>query len=523
MKKLGLGVQELSKFKAENLIYVDKTEHLYKLIDDGSYYFLSRPRRFGKSLLVNTIQELFSANKSLFEGCWVYDKWDWEKKYPVIKISFAEMSYRQHGLEKALELYLLKLAKEHGIQFETTGYGSRFLELIKTVGRETPVAVLIDEHDKPIIDYLEQSEFKQVRENRAILKTFYAGVKDQGKYLRFFFMTGVSNFRIASMFSDLNHLTDITIHDNYATITGYSEAEIKKYYTSYLTALAQEFEQPETEVMKEITHWYSGYSWDGESYLFNPYSILNLFYHQAFRDFWFETGFPIFIIKKMKEADRKINEAINKQVDESDFNKYDIDYINITAIMFQTGYLTIKEIDRLENKYRLDFPNKEVRDSFLDFAVKHYANSSLYEMEHIVDTLLEALDQNDLESFFTTLQALFSSITVKQLEKVKEYEGFYHSIIYIVLKMVGIQIDCEIQSSFGATDAVIKTEDYIYVFEFKMGKAKSAIEQIKKKKYYAPYLSDKRDVFIVGFGFDKAERNVVDFLVEEVKKENGGP
>ncbi|MDM8521374.1 AAA family ATPase, partial [Anaerolineales bacterium HSG6] len=178
MKKLGLGIQELADFKADNLIYVDKTKHIYKMIDDGKYYFLSRPRRFGKSLLVDTIKEIFSGNKSLFEECWIYDRWDWDKKHPVINISFSEMNYRKDGLEEALELCLLEQAKIHDIQLETQNYGARFLELIKKIGKDTPVAVLIDEYDKPIIDYLEKSEYPQALENREILKTFYAGVKD---------------------------------------------------------------------------------------------------------------------------------------------------------------------------------------------------------------------------------------------------------------------------------------------------------------------------------------------------------
>jgi len=516
MKKLGLGIQKLAEFKARNLIYVDKTELIYKLIDDGKYYFFSRPRRFGKSLLVDTIQELFSANKALFEGCWVYDKWDWDKKYPVIKLSFAEMSYRENGLKKALELYLLKLADEHGIQLEAPSYGGQFLELIETLGKETPVVVLIDEYDKPIIDYLEKSAMKQALENREILKTLYAGVKDQGEYLRFFFMTGVSKFSKVSIFSDLNHLTDITLSKHFANIVGYSEAEIKKYYAFYLSSLSQELEQPESEMLQEIAYWYDGYSWDGKTFVFNPYSIISLFYQQEFGNFWFETGTPTFLIKKLKETNKRINGSINKLVKASTFNKYDVDNINITAIMFQTGYLTIKKYDRKTRRYLLEFPNEEVREAFLDFAVKHYANSTPGEMESVVDTLLEALAHTDMHSFFTALQALFSSITVKQLDKVKEYEGFYHSIIYIVLKIVGIHITCEVQSHFGTTDAVIKTDTTIYVLEFKMGSAQSAIDQINKKQYYAPYLADNRDVLIVGFGFNKAHRNLEDYLVEKL-------
>ena len=518
MKKLGLGIQELSKFKEKNLIYVDKTRLIHKLVDEGEYYFLSRPRRFGKSLLVSTIHSLFSCEKTLFENCWIYDKWNWEKKYPVIKISFSTINYRELGLKKALELALSKQAQDHGIELKTANYSDQFLELIETLGTKTPIVVLIDEYDKPIIDYLENSEFEQAEKNREILKTFYAGVKDQDKYIRFFFITGVSKFSRVSIFSDLNHLTDITISKHFAELAGYTRAEIEKYYSEYLSALSKELGEPESEIMKDIANWYDGYSWDGKSFVFNPYSIINLFYHQAFRNFWFETGTPTFLIKKLKETDRAISESINKNVDEALFNKYDIYNINITAIMFQTGYLTIKAIDYKKNKYRLDFPNKEVRDSFVNFAVEHYANSSSNEMEHVVAILNNALKQNDIKSFFISFQALFASITVKQLEKVKEYEGFYHSIIYIVLKILGIEIACEIQSNFGATDAVIKTDNYIYVMEFKMGSAKSAIEQIKNKKYYAPYLADKQELIIVGLGFDKAKRNLEDFVVEKIEK-----
>jgi hypothetical protein len=518
MKKLGLGTQELVKFKNNNQIYVDKTKIIHKLIRDGCYYFLSRPRRFGKSLLVNTIQELFSGNQALFEDCWVSDQWDWEKKNPVIKLSFSEMSYRKDGLEQALELCLAEQAKEHGIRFQSSGYGNRFLELIKTLGKDTPVVVLIDEYDKPIIDYLEQSQLQQADENREILKTLYAGVKDQDKYLRFFFITGVSKFSKVSIFSDLNHLTDITIHEDFAAITGYTQAEVVKYYRDYLEILADKFKLSQEQLLEKITDWYNGYSWDGNQFLLNPYSVINLLYAKAFRNFWFETGTPTFLIKHWKESDHKFNRSMHKLVNESEFNKYDIEQINITAVMFQTGYLTIKAIDHEENKYILDFPNKEVRDSFLNFAVEHYAESSADEMGYTVDTLLESLANNNMEDFFTTLRSLFSSIAVKQLEKVKNYEGFYHSIIYIVLRILGVRISCEIQSNFGSTDAVITTDDHIYVLEFKMGKAQTAIEQIKKQQYHYPYLADKRQVILVGFGFEKAVRNLVDYAVEVISE-----
>lgn len=516
MKKIGLGIQALSEFKTKNLIYVDKTEIIYKLIDSGKYYFLSRPRRFGKSLLVNTIKELFEGNKELFEECWIQDKWNWNNTSPVLYFSFSKIQYREMGLKKALDEYITQLAAQHGIKLQSKVYSGKFLELIEKAGEKRPVVILIDEYDKPIIDYLESSEMKQAHENREILKTFYSGVKDQDRYIRFLFITGVSKFSRVSIFSDLNHLSDITIHNDYSTIVGYSQIEIKKYYDAYLKKVAEKLKTTESQLLQKIKEWYNGYSWDGINFMYNPYSLLSLFDAKVFKNFWFETGTPTFLIKKLKEADREINRSINKLVNESDFNKYDLENINITAIMFQTGYLTIKKVDRDENRYLLEFPNKEVRDSFFNFAVEHYANSTSNEMEYIVDSLVDALHNNHMDGFLTTLKSLFSSITAKQLDKVKEYEGFYHSIIYIVLKIVGIQIECEIQSNFGATDAVIKTDEYIYIFEFKIGSAQAALEQIKKKKYYAPYLSDKRKIVMVGFSFDKKERNLTGLLSETV-------
>ena len=518
MKKLGLGIQELSKFRRDNLIYVDKTALVRKLVQDGTYYFFSRPRRFGKSLLVNTLQELFSGKRELFEDCRIAGQWNWEQRHPVIKLSFAEMSYRTQGLEKALERALEEQAARHGIRLQSPVYDQQFLELIRTLGGETPAVVLIDEYDKPIIDYLEQSAFQQARKNREILKTLYSGVKDQDKYLRFFFITGVSKFSKVSMFSDLNHLTDITLHGDFALLTGYTEEEIRTYYGEYLEAAAERLKLSQAVLFEKIKEWYNGYSWDGEHFVCNPYSVLSFFYEKAFKNYWFETGTPEFLISRLKATGQRLHRSVSKLVDESAFNKYDIDHLNTTAILFQTGYLTIKEADYTENRYRLDFPNREVRDAFLHFAAEQYTDSSSDEMEHITDVLRNAFEHKEIQATFTVLQALFSSIAVRQLDKVKSYEGFYHSIIYIVLKILGVRIQCEVQSNFGSTDAVIQTERYIYIVEFKVGSARSAIDQIRARRYYGPYLADTREVLLVGFGLNTGKRNLEEFIVEELEK-----
>ncbi len=516
MKKLGLGIQSLVKFRENGMIYVDKTEIIHQLIKGGCYYFLARPRRFGKSLLIDTLKSLFEGKRSLFQDCWIENNWNWEDKAPVIKIDFTRVEYRELGLKEALDQCIRREAERHKIQLRSGTYAGKFLDLIETLGRETRAIVLIDEYDKPIIDYLESANLQQAEENKEILKTFYAGIKGMDEYIRLFFLTGVSKFSRVSIFSDLNHLRDISVTGSFAGLLGYTDEEIRENYGSYIRELAADLSATEELIMEQVKVWYNGYSWDGATFVYNPYSTLSLLSTGAFKNFWFETGTPTFLIKHIKESGAKINESLNKPVKEAAFNTYDIDNLNTTAIMFQTGYLTVKQWDRLANTYVLDFPNKEVRESFLDFMVKNYADSSVEEVNHIVESLTEALRINDISSFFESLRALFSSITVKQLEKVKEYEGFYHSIIYITLKMLGIHIDCEVQSSFGATDAVIRNKEYIYVVEFKMGTAEDAVRQIKAKRYCAPFTTDGREVIMVGIGIDKAQRNVTEFIAEAV-------
>lgn len=350
MKKIGLGIQDFAELKEKNFIYVDKTESLHQLIDEGKYYFLSRPRRFGKSLLVSTLKELFEGNKKLFEGCWNYDQWNWDDQYTVLKIDFTSVQYQELGLKKALDHYLTKLATVQGVQLESEVYSGKFLELIEKLGEKKPVVILIDEYDKPIIDDLERSKTKQADDNREILKTLYAGVKNLDRYIRFLFVTGISKFSKVSIFSDLNHLRDITLSKNFARIVGYTEEEVREYYKHYLKQLALEFELSEDEIMKRVAFWYNGYSWDGKTFLFNPYSVINLFIEREFKNYWFESGTPTFLINKLKDSDKRINSSINKLVKESAFNKYDIETVNTTALMFQTGYLTIKEFNRDKNQ-----------------------------------------------------------------------------------------------------------------------------------------------------------------------------
>ncbi|MBU4486636.1 MAG: ATP-binding protein, partial [Candidatus Delongbacteria bacterium] len=423
------------------------------------------------------------------------------------------------GLGEAFEQFLDKKAKELDIEYEySETYSGKFLELIEKLGKKKQIVILIDEYDKPIIDFLEKDELKTAEQNRRILKNFYAGIKDMDKYIKFFFITGVSKFSQVSIFSDLNHLTDITTAKDFSEIVGYTEKEIKDNYNEYLTQLTENLELSKADLLKKIKLWYNGYSWDGKKFLYNPFSVLSLFFNKDFGNYWFETGTPTFLVKKIKENGEPFSNFEKINVSKTSFNKYDIDNLNTTALLFQTGYLTIKEYDPKRNKYLLDYPNKEVRDSLLLFSLNSYTNKEPALVETIVDRLTAALEETRIDDFMIELKALFESIPYKESEHIHNYEGYYHSIIYIALKIMGIYIECEIMSSRGITDAVIKTKKNIFVLEFKMGDAETAIKQIKDKKYYEPYVADKREIILFGIGFDKEERNIKNYITETLNK-----
>jgi len=315
MKKiLALGHQEFSEVIGNNCIYVDKTEIIYNLINQGSYYFLSRPRRFGKSLLANTIKELFLGNKELFKSLWIYDKWDWETKYPVIKISFSNIAHAVIGLEQAINNMLDKLAESNNIVYNSKSYPDKFQELIEKLSEKAPVTIIIDEYDKPIIDYIEvvrkptaEESSEQIKskakQNRDTLKNFYSVLKDLDKNIRFLFITGVSKFSQVSIFSDLNNLSDITLDEKYSQIVGWTKEEIQHYFPDYIEGVAEKYRGIFPDIMQQITDWYNGYSWDGTTKVFNPVSVMNLFDKRSFRNYWFATGTPTFLLRYIKREE----------------------------------------------------------------------------------------------------------------------------------------------------------------------------------------------------------------------------
>ena len=513
-KLLPIGIQSFKTLIENNYLYIDKTKNIHNLITTGKYYFLSRPRRFGKSLLISILKEIFSGNKEFFKGLWIYDKIEWEQ-YQVIKIDFSRIDYKNQNLNVALGKELNEIAKAKSIELKTEILKEKFRELIEQLSKKNKVVLLIDEYDKPIIDYID--DIKEANKNRDILKNFYSTIKPMDEYLKFVFLAGVSKFSKVSIFSDLNNLEDITLGSDYANLLGYTEDEILKYFSSQINDFVQteDFANAE-EVAAQIRKFYNGYSWDGTNFVYNPFSVLNLFKKKSFGNYWFATGTPTFLIKSIRNSGYDITTMENKVIPDTMFNKFVLEDIDIDSLLFQTGYLTIKEKKKIRNReyYVLGFPNLEVSES-LDFELlESYSYRKQGEFGHALISIENALFDYDIEQFIKHFLSLFSAIPNVIFQK--NVEGFYQTIVFITLRLLGLNAECEVQTNLGRIDAVIKTDKYIYIVEFKMGKAETAIKQIKEKHYYQPYISDKRQVILFGVGFDKEKKNIGDWLVEKV-------
>ena len=519
MLKLPIGLQDFRGVREEGYLYVDKTSLLHQLVTQGGYYLLSRPRRFGKSLLVSTLSELFQGNQALFEGLWIHDRWDWTQKNPVIHLGLSSIGYKEIGLEKALALRLEKIAESYGLTLQRDSNALRLQELIEqlaaTFGK---VAVLVDEYDKPIIDYLD--DLPQAEYHRDLLKSFYSVLKDADPHLRLVLLTGVSKFSGSppgrvSIFSELNNLLDLTLHPDYTTMLGYTQSELEYYFEDRIAEIAPKFGGREA-LLQRIKEWYNGYTWDGEHYVYNPFSILSFFSQKQFRNFWFETGTLTFLVKLLNREQQYDLE--NMRASFAVFSSFELRRIDPKALLFQTGYITIKSVDE-DQTYTLSYPNKEVRDSLLQYLLAEYTQSYPSDAPVQAKYMKNALQADDLEEFVAALNRLFASIPYQIFIADKEaYRRAtpYHSVTYLALSLMGSYVQAELSQARGRPDVVVHTEKVIYVMEFKLDQsAEEALAQIKAKGYAQPYLQPGKTVKAVGIRFS-SERKQVDAWVEEI-------
>lgn len=507
--KLPIGLQDFNEVIGGGYLYVDKTQYIHRLLTSGKYYFLSRPRRFGKSLTLSTISYLYRGRRDLFQGLWLEGQWDWGKTQPVVHISFSSIGHRTLGLEAAIAAELRSISQRMGIALQEQKIDRQFHELLRQLAqRDGKVVLLIDEYDKPLIDFLD--DLPQAQANQQILKIFYSVIKDSDAYLEFMLITGVSKFSKVSIFSDLNHLYDLTFVREAAALVGYTQAELEQYFEPYMAEVEAYQGMGRPALLEKVRAWYNGYSWDGRTRVYNPFSILCFFREGDFRNFWFETGTPTVLLKLLKE--QHLYKLDNLEASERSFASYDIESLQVVPILFQTGYLTIKAKDGL-GTYTLDYPNAEVREALLEYIISDLRHTQTPFSTPLVVDLYKAFAANDLERVITLVKSIFKSIPSQIF--IANAEHYYHSLIYLVFFYLGLYTESEVNTSDGRLDCVVKTPAHIYVIEFKLDKsAGAALRQIKDKGYAERYRADPREKVLVGINFSSATKTVEGWKAE---------
>ena len=468
MKKLPLGIQSFKEIREGGYVYADKTQYIYSLLDDAKYYFLSRPRRFGKSLLLDTICEVFSGNRKLFEGLFIYDSGYVFQKHPVLRLDMSRISNKSpEALEDSLASYLKKRVMEESLNIGDEIPSDIFQYLIEGLHKKygQRVVILIDEYDKPILDHIDDIDIAEA--NRKILRGFYGILKPMDPHVRLAFITGVTKFTKTSIFSELNNLFDITMTERYSNICGIAIEELSMYFREHIEHLStQEALKHYENIQNEILAWYDGYSWDGKSRVINPFSLLSFFMQKRFASFWYASGTPAFLIKLIKNKPSSFLALNDLEISERALDTFDIRKMSVAPLLFQTGYLTVDKTrfrgDSLS--YILRMPNLEVREAFYLNIIAEFTETDEDYTESAYWKIKESLVAGDLNGMLDVLKSLFASIPYELHVK---QEAYYHSIFYAILNLLGFDIKAEVSVSGGRIDAVLELDDKVYVMEFK--------------------------------------------------------
>ena len=503
--KYPIGIQDFESLRTGNYVYVDKTPFIEKLIQTGKVFFLSRPRRFGKSLFINTLKYFFLGKKELFTGLYIEDKVEWESR-PVIHLDFSSEAWKEVGLRE----YMLGMLDEHAIHYQIDLKGNslakRFQELI-TFLPQKPV-ILIDEYDKPILHFIGVDNAK-AEENRAIMREFYSILKPLEGTIHFLFITGITRFAKTSLFSDMNHLMDLTIHSHFTAICGYTQTEMDLYFNEAYKDGAEISQVSISDFKEQIKSWYNGYRWDARMpTVYNPFSILSFFTDNGnFQNYWFASGMPTFLINTInKNGDYNFNEI---KASDIQLNNFTIKNLNSITLMFQAGYLTIKS--KKDEDYVLVYPNMEVKRSLLAVILSDKVKED--DSGVMIRQLRYYFEERQEKEIKKTFDVLFAKIPNQIFKKKSEF--YYHSILVVALQLLGCYIDAEVSINEGRIDAVVKTQKYIYIIEFKVDQSAGvAIEQIKEKGYHIPYLHDDRKILLMGVNF--MSKKVESLVIEEL-------
>lgn len=515
--RLPIGIQTFSQIREGGYYYVDKTPIIERLVQQNKYYFLSRPRRFGKSLLLDTIACLYEGRQELFENLYIHDRWDWQQTNPVVRLSFGGgvMRSREELDENIREQFKVVRVQQKLKQGYATSISSEFAALIRDVhaAHEQPVVLLIDEYDKPILDNI--TDVECAREMREGLKNLYSMIKDLDPYLHLVLITGVSKFSKVSLFSGLNNLRDITLLSEYATICGYTDADIDSVFAPELSGLDRE----------RIRQWYNGYRWGGAEVtsVYNPFDVLLLLQNRKFGAYWFESGTPTFLVDMLKQRGVFTPRLDSLQSKTQLLSQFEVDDISTEALLFQTGYITVKEVQEPLpgfELYTLGFPNREVESSLNDVLLPVLGINRNEAQTHQL-ALLDVLQRKDLGDLHAHLKALYAGLPHDWYRNnpIAQYEGHYASIFYSHFAALGLKVTVEDASNYGRVDMAVDFDGHIYLFEFKVVEQLPegrALEQIKAKGYADKYRASGKIIHQVGVEFSSQQRQIVAFEVETV-------
>ena len=517
MQNLPIGMQSFEAVRNANYLYVDKTKHLERLVTTNKYYFLSRPRRFGKSLFLSTLKAYFLGKKELFKGLYIETvEKDWTE-YPVIYLDLNSGIYTtEEELYRVLNYPMQRLEEKYSIDAKEPSLSVRLKNIVLTAFEQTgkQVVILVDEYDKPLISTLDNEELHN--KYKTILKGVYSILKECDKYIRFGFLTGVTKFSKISLFSDLNNLMDISLDENYTDICGITEEEIKTNFKEHLQAFAEKENTTKEDILSQLKAMYDGYhfSKNTDVDIYNPFSLINSLTRREFENYWFQTGTPTFLIKLLQENDYDLKDFSDSNISAftEDLSSKETMHNEPIALFYQAGYLTIKDYDEELQSYTLGYPNKEVEQSFLKFLLPKYMNNNDSRSPIYVLNLYKNLRDGRLEEFLESLKVFFASTPY---DLIKNTENHYQTIIFIICKLLGYYSEAEYKIVNGRIDMLIKTKDYIYVFEFKFDKsAKEALEQIDSKDYPLPFQQDERKLYKIGINFSSETKNIDEYIIQ---------
>ncbi|MFZ4773189.1 MAG: AAA family ATPase [Chlamydiia bacterium] len=512
------GIQHFPNLIRDGYVYVDKTRHLYELIKEKPGCFLARPRRFGKSLLVSTLEALFQGKRELFSGLWIDSSdYDWHP-HPIIRLDFSAISSDSPEiLSKSLIDALKSIGFSYGIEgIERELLKETFNALLEELYRRFgSVVILVDEYDHPIVRFI--NELEKAEANRESLNQFYANMKAQERYLRFIFVTGVSHFTKVSLFSGLNNLNLLSFREDCADLLGLTENEIKKYFTSNVHHWAKKKGETDETLFSMLKAWYNGYSFTQFSSppkVYNPISVLNFLKTGVLKDYWFETATPTMAIKL---AQKRNFPLLNLEEDipagQELERTHDINSMDIHTLLYQTGYLTIRKFDEKTQTYFLNFPNEEVRRSFLNNLLPVFSKSSSSDIQGTYYQLAKHLEHHDFQKFFDVFN-IFLDSTPHYIHK--DAEGYYHSLLYLLLKILGFKVGAEVPTSRGRMDLLLKTAQDIFIFEFKINQSgKIALDQILNRAYHTQFKLDKRPITLIGANFNTKSRKLTDWVSQK--------